>query len=159
MKDINSLVTLNGIVNTILYLHQNIEEKNFMMVNGLEIAKILGELCKWKDVNIITAEVCPDHVHMFVEIPPKVSLLSFMEFLKGKSSVMMYSRWGNMKYKYINRSFLCRGYFVDTVEKNEVVIRKYIDNQLKEDRLSEQLTLDKIDLLWVAKSSFAKDRL
>ena len=70
---------------------------------------------------------------------------NFMGFLKGKSSVMIYSRWGNMKYKYRNRSFGCRGYYVDTVGKNEVAIRKYIDNQLKEDRLSEQLTLDKID--------------
>ena len=105
----------------------------------------MRELCQWKDVNIITAEVCPDHVHMFVEIPPKISVSSFMGYLKGKSSVMIYQKWGNMKYKYRNRSFWCRGYYVDTAGKNAVVITKYIENQLKEDKSIEQLTLDKID--------------
>ena len=105
----------------------------------------MRELCQWKDVNIITAEVCPDHVHMFVEIPPKLSISSFMGYLKGKSSVMIYQKWGNMKYKYRNRSFWCRGYYVDTAGKNAVVITKYIENQLKEDKSIEQLTLDKID--------------
>ena len=105
----------------------------------------MRELCQWKDVNIITAEVCPDHVHMFVEIQPKLSISSFMGYLKGKSSVMIYQKWGNMKYKYRNRSFWCRGYYVDTAGKNAVVITKYIENQLKEDKSIEQLTLDKID--------------
>ena len=98
-----------------------------------------------KRINIITAEVCPDHVHMFVEIPPKLSVSSFMGYLKGKSSVMIYQKWGNMKFKYRNRSFWCRGYYVDTAGKNAVVITKYIENQLKEDKSIEQLTLDKID--------------
>ena len=105
----------------------------------------MRELCQWKDVNIITAEVCPDHVHMFVEIPPKLSVSSFMGYLKGKSSVMIYQKWGNMKFKYRNRSFWCRGYYVDTAGKNAVLITKYIENQLKEDKSIEQLTLDKID--------------
>lgn len=70
-----------------------------------EIGKILRELCNWKKVNIINAEVCPDHVHMLIEIPPKYSVSSFMGFLKGKSSIMIYERWGNMKYKYKNREF------------------------------------------------------
>ena len=105
----------------------------------------MRELCQWKDVNIITAEVCPDHVHMFVEIQPKLSISSFMGYLKGKSSVMIYQKWENMKYKYRNRSFWCRGYYVDTAGKNAVVITKYIENQLKEDKSIEQLTLDKID--------------
>ena len=70
-----------------------------------EIGKILRELCNWKKVNIINAEVCPDHVHMLVEIPPKYSVSSFMGFLKGKSSIMIYEKWGNMKYKYRNRDF------------------------------------------------------
>ena len=105
----------------------------------------MRELCQWKDVNIITAEVCPDHVHMFVEVPPKLSVSSFMGYLKGKSSVMMYQKWGNMKFKYRNRSFWCRGYYVYTAGKNAVVITKYIENQLKEDKSIEQLTLDKID--------------
>lgn len=90
----------------------------------MEIGKILRELCKWKDANIITAEVCPDHVHMFLEISPKLSVSSFMGYLKGKSSVMIYQKWGDMKYKYRNRSFWCRGYYVDTVGKYAVVIAR-----------------------------------
>ena len=82
---------------------------------------------------------------MLVEIPPKMSISSFMGFLKGKSSVMIYERWGNLKFKYRNREFWCRGYYVDTAGKNAEVIQKYIDNQLYEDHLSEQLTIDKID--------------
>ena len=110
-----------------------------------EIGKILRELCNWKKVNIINAEVCPDHVHMLVEIPPKYSVSSFMGFLKGKSSIMIYERWGNMKYKYKNREFWCRGYYVDTVGKNTKAIDAYISNQLKEDRPNGQLTFDDID--------------
>ncbi len=91
---------------------------------------------------IITEEVCTDHVHMLIEIPPKMSVSGFMGFLKGKSSRIIYQKWGNMKYKYRNRSFWCRGYYVDTAGKNDVVIRKYIENQLKEDQISEQLTMD-----------------
>ena len=90
----------------------------------MEIGKILRELCKWKDANIIIAEVCPDHVHMFLEISPKLSVSSFMGYLKGKSSVMIYQKWGDMKYKYRNRSFWCRGYYVDTVGKYAVVIAR-----------------------------------
>lgn len=116
--------------------------KVFYAEKRLEIGAILRELCNWKGVNIITAEVCPDHVHMLVEIPPKMSISSFMGFLKGKSSVIIYQKWGNMKYKYRNRSFWCRGYFVDTAGKNDKKIKEYIDNQLKEDEMSEQLTLD-----------------
>ena len=101
-----------------------------------EIGKILRELCNWKKVNIINAEVCPDHVHMLVEIPPKYSVSSFMGFLKGKSSIMIYEKWGNMKYKYRNREFWCRGYYVDTVGKKTKAIDAYISNQLKEDRKS-----------------------
>lgn len=82
---------------------------------------------------------------MFVEIPPKMSVSSFMGFLKGKSSIMIYERWGNMKYKYRNREFWCRGYYVDTVGKNAIAIQRYIENQLKEDEIAEQLTIDQID--------------
>ena len=116
--------------------------KVFYAEKRLEIGAILRELCNWKGVNIVTAEVCPDHVHMLVEIPPKMSISSFMGFLKGKSSVIIYQKWGNMKYKYRNCSFWCRGYFVDTAGKNDKKIKEYIDNQLKEDEMSEQLTLD-----------------
>ena len=80
------------------------------------------------------------HIHMLVEIPPKMTISGFMGFLK--SSIMIYQKWGNMKYKYRNRSFWCRGYYVDTAGKNDKVIEAYIKNQLKEDELSEQLTLD-----------------
>lgn len=82
---------------------------------------------------------------MFVEIPPKLSISTFMGQLKGKSSVMIYQRWGNLKYKYRNRSFWCRGYYVDTVGKNEIAIKKYIEQQYNEDRQAEQLTIDNID--------------
>lgn len=106
---------------------------------------MLRQLCKWKEVNILEAEVCPDHVHMLVEIPPKMSISSFMGYLKGKSSLMIYEKWGNMKYKYRNREFWCRGYYVDTVGKNTKKIQEYIAHQLEEDKAAEQLTLDTID--------------
>ena len=108
----------------------------------LEIGEILRELCKWKEVVILEAEVCPDHIHMLLEIPPKISISSFMGYLKGKSSIMIYNKWGNMKFKYRNRSFWCRGYYVDTVGKNTKKIKDYIKHQLDEDRALEQLTLD-----------------
>lgn len=108
-----------------------------------EIGKILRELCNWKKVNIINAEVCPDHVHMLLEIPPKYSVSSFMGFLKGKSSIMIYEKWGNMKYR--NREFWCRGYYVDTVGKNTKAIDAYISNQLKEGRLNGQLTFEDVE--------------
>ena len=106
-----------------------------------EIGQILRELCRWKQVNLLEAEACPDHIHILVEIPPKISVSNFMGFLKGKSSLMIYEKWGNMKYKYRNRSFWCRGYYVSTVGKNEKKITEYIQNQLKEDYMSEQLVL------------------
>ena len=110
-----------------------------------EIGKILRELCGWKGITIIEAEVCPDHVHMLVEIPPKMSVSSFVGFLKGKSSLMVYERWSNIKFKYRNREFWCKGYYVDTAGKNTHKIAEYIQNQLKEDALSDQLTLDLSD--------------
>ena len=106
-----------------------------------EIGKILRELCNWKGITIIEAEVCPDHVHMLIEIPPKYSVSGIMGFLKGKSSIMIYSQWGNMKYKYRNREFWCRGYYVDTVGKNTAAIKEYIQNQLKEDLEYDQMSL------------------
>ena len=88
------------------------------------------------------AEVCPDHIHMLVEIPPKISVSGFVGYLKGKSSLIIYQRWGNLKYKYRNREFWCRGYYVDTVGKNKAKIAEYIRNQLKEDEEIVQLTID-----------------
>ena len=108
----------------------------------MEIGAILRQLCKWKGVNILEAEVCHDHVHMLVEIPPKYSVSQFKGYLKGKSSLMVYEKWGNMKYKYRNREFWCRGYYVDTAGKNTKKIREYIAHQMDEDKATDQLTLD-----------------
>ena len=107
-----------------------------------EIGKILRKLCEFKSINILEAEVCPDHVHMLVEIPPKVSVSGFVGYLKGKSSLMIYQKWGNLKFKYRNREFWCRGYYVDTTGKNTKRIAEYIKNQLKEDQEMVQLTID-----------------
>lgn len=106
-----------------------------------EIGQILRELCQWKGVTLLE-EACPEHVHLLLEISPKMSVSGFMGFLKGKSGLMIYEKWGNMKYKYRNRQFWCGGYYVDTVGKNEKKITTYIREQLKEDEMSEQLTLD-----------------
>ena len=118
--------------------------KIFFGQKKAEIGKILRQLCEWKGVRIIEAEVCPDHIHMLVEIPPKISVLSFMGYLKGKSSTILYEQFGELKYKYRNREFWCKGYYVDTVGKNESRIAEYIANQLKEDMLGEQLMIDDI---------------
>ena len=106
-----------------------------------DIGKILRTLCEQKKVNIIEAEACPDHIHMLVEIPPNISVAQFMGYLKGKSSLMIFDRHANLKYKYGNRHFWCRGYYVDTVGKNAKKIQEYIQNQLKEDLEYDQMTL------------------
>ena len=98
-----------------------------------DIGKILRTLCEQKKVNIIEAEACPDHIHMLVEIPPNISVAQFMGYLKGKSSLMIFDRHANLKYKYGNRHFWCRGYYVDTVGKNKKAIEEYIRNQLTEE--------------------------
>ena len=116
--------------------------KVFYGSKRLEIGAILRRLCEFKGVTIIEAEVCPDHVHMLLEIPPKMSVSGFMGYLKGKSSLMIYQRWGNMKFKYRNREFWCRGFYVDTVGKNTKKIKKYISNQLKEDEEMTQLSIE-----------------
>ena len=103
---------------------------------------MLRQLCDRKGVTIIEAEVCPDHVHMLVEIPPKMSVSGFVGYLKGKSSQMIFERWANARFKYRNRQFWCRGYYVDTVGKNTKKIAEYIQNQLKEDQAAEQLELE-----------------
>ena len=106
-----------------------------------EIGEILRRLCEWKGVTILEAECCPDHVHMLLEIPPKMSVSGFMGYLKGKSSLMLYERFGDLKFKYRNREFWCRGYYVDTVGKNKEKIRDYIKKQLEEDKLGTQFCL------------------
>ena len=106
-----------------------------------DIANILSMLCKRKEVHIIEAEICSDHVHMLVEIPPKMSVSEFVGYLKGKSTLMIFERHANLKYKYGNRHFWCRGYYVDTVGKNAKKIEEYIQNQLKEDLEYDQMSL------------------
>ena len=106
-----------------------------------EVGQILRLLCEWKQIGIVEAEVCPDHVHMLVEIPPKIAVSSFVGYLKGKSSLMLYEKFPDLKFKYRNREFWCRGYYVDTAGKNATKIKDYISRQLSEDRAGEQLTM------------------
>ena len=106
-----------------------------------DIGKILRDLCERKGIEIIEAECCKDHVHMLVRIPPKNSVSEIMGYLKGKSSLMIFDRHANLKYKYGNRHFWCRGYYVDTVGKNSKKIKEYIKNQLQEDLVADQLSL------------------
>ncbi|EUC78131.1 transposase IS200-like protein [Eubacterium sulci ATCC 35585] len=107
----------------------------------VEIGKILRLLCERKGIQIIEAECCPDHIHMLVEIPPKYSVSQIVGYLKGKSSLMIFDKHANLKYKYGNRHFWCRGYFVDTVGKNKKRIEEYIRTQLQEDIAEDQISL------------------
>ena len=114
----------------------------FYKEKRIQIGQILRKLCEFKGVEILEAEVCPDHIHMLVKIPPKMSVSGFVGYLKGKSSIMIFQQWGNAKFKYRNREFWCRGYYVDTVGKNTKKIAEYIQNQLEEDRKIEQFSID-----------------
>ena len=107
----------------------------------LDIGQMLRKLCEYKGVEIIEAEVCKDHIHMLVSIPPKYSVAQIMGYLKGKSSLMIFEKYANLKYKYGNRNFWCRGYYVDTVGRNKKAIAEYIRNQLQQDYEEEQLSL------------------
>ena len=106
-----------------------------------EIGKILRTLCERYGIEIIEANACKDHIHMLVSIPPKMSVSRAMGILKGKSTLMIFDRFANLKYKYGNRHFWCRGYFVDTVGRNKTAIQKYIQNQVEEDQMIEQLSM------------------
>ena len=106
-----------------------------------DIGIILRKLCEYKGVEIIEANACPDHIHMLVSIPPKMSVSQFMGYLKGKSALMIFDRHANLKYKYGNRQFWCKGYYVDTVGRNKKAIQEYIKNQLKEDLEYDQMSL------------------
>ena len=109
-----------------------------------EIGKILRTLCERKGVEIIEAEACPDHIHMLLNIPPKYRVSEFMGYLKGKSSLMIFDRFANLKYRYGNRQFWCRGYYVTTVGRNKKAVEEYIRNQLQEDKEYEQLTMKEL---------------
>jgi putative transposase len=106
-----------------------------------DVGKILRELSERKGVEILEAECCPDHIHMLVTIPPHLSVSEYMGYLKSKSSLMIFDRHANLKYKYGNRHFCCRGYYVDTVGKYETAIRQYIRNQLQEDISNDQISM------------------
>ena len=106
-----------------------------------DIGEIIRKLCNEKKVEIIEAEACANHIHLLVSIPPFLSIAQFVGFLKGKSSLMIFDRHANLKYKYGNRHFWCRGYYVDTVGKNEKIIREYIRNQLEDDYMKDQVSL------------------
>ena len=106
-----------------------------------DIGEILRKLCEQKGAEIIEAEACPDHIHMLVSIPPHISIAQFVGYIKGKSTLMIFDRHANLKYKYGTRSFWCRGYYVDTVGKNQRIIEEYIKNQFEEDCAYEQMSL------------------
>ena len=106
----------------------------------VDIGKILRKLCEEKGVEIIEAQACPDHIHMLVSIPPSIGVAHFVGFLKGKSSLMIFDRHANLKYKYGNRHFWCRGYYVDTVGRSAKIIQEYIKNQLQEDLVTDQIS-------------------
>ena len=106
-----------------------------------DIGQILRQLCEQKGVEIVEAQACKDHIHMLVCIPPSLSVAQFMGFLKGKSTLLIFDRHANLKYKYGNRHFWCRGYYVDTVGRNQKIIEEYIKNQLQEDIISDQISL------------------
>ena len=141
LNDINSLSHTKWNCKYHIVFAPKYRRKVFYQEKRAEVGKILRQLCEWKGVHIIEAEVCPAHIHMLVEIPPKMSVSSFMGYLKGKSSTMLYEKFGELKYKYRSREFWCRGYYVDTAGKNAGRIAEYIRKQLEEDQMGEQLTI------------------
>ena len=145
MDDVKSLANTKWNCKYHVVFAPKYRRKVFYEEKRLEIGAILRELCRWKGVEIIEAEVCPDHIHMLLAIPPKMSVSGFMGFLKGKSSLMIYQKWGSMKFKYRNRQFWCRGYYVDTVGKNAKAIKEYIATQLKQDKESSQMSIDDLE--------------
>ena len=141
MNDMNSLSHTKWECKYHIVFAPKYRRKVFYGEKRVEIGKILRMLCDWKKIEIVEAEVCKDHVDMLVKIPPKVSVSSFVGYLKGRSSLMIYEKYPELKYKYRNREFWCRGYYVDTVGKNAKKIEEYIKHQLDEDKAGEQLTM------------------
>ena len=140
MNDINSLAHSKWRCQYHIVFAPKYRRKEIYGKIKADIGKILRSLCEQKGVEIIEAEICSDHIHMLVSIPPSLSVSQFMGYLKGKSSLMIFDRHANLKYKYGNRHFWCRGYYVDTVGRNKKAIEKYIQNQLQEDIMSDQIT-------------------
>lgn len=144
MKDTSSLAHTTWNCKYHIVFAPKYRRKIFFGEKRVEIGAILRSLCDWKKVKILEAEICPDHVHMLVEIPPKMSVSGFMGYLKGKSTVLIYQRFTNLLLKYRQREFWCTGYYVDTVGKNTKKIKEYIANQLKEDKRMEQMTMQEL---------------
>ena len=141
MNDINNLSHTKWNCKYHIVIAPKYRRKVFYGEKRAEVGAIMRQLCEWKGVRIVQAEVCPDHVHMLIEIPPKVAVSGFMGHLKRKSSLMIYEKYLDLKYKYRNREFWCRGYYVDTAGKNAQRIAEYIKKQLEEDKAGEQLTM------------------
>jgi len=141
MKDINSLEHTKWRCQYHVVFAPKFRRKVIYNELRADIGMILRKLCEQKGVEIIEANACADHIHMLLSIPPKYSVSQIMGYLKGKSSLMIFDRHANLKYKYGNRHFWARGYFVDTVGRNKKQIEEYIKNQMKEDELLDQMTL------------------
>ena len=141
MNDVNSLSHTSWNCKYHIVFAPKYRRKVFYGQKRREIGEILRTLCNWKKVKIVEAEVCPDHIHMLISFSPKYSISYVMGYLKGKSSLMIFDRHANLKYKYGNRHFWARGYFVDTVGKNKKKIQEYIKNQLQQDQIADQLSL------------------
>ena len=141
LNDINSLSHSKWNCKYHIVFAPKFRRKVFYGEKKREIGKILRTLCEWKGVKIVEAELCSDHIHMLLEIPPKIAVSSFVGYLKGKSTTMIFEQFPELKYKYRNREFWCKGYYVDTVGKNQKRITEYIKHQLDEDRLGEQLSI------------------
>ena len=141
MNDTNSLSHTTWNCKYHIVFAPKFRRKVFYKEKRRAIGMILRKLFEWKGVHIIEAEVCPDHIHMLVEIPPKIAVASFMGYLKGKSSLMLYEQFPELKFKYRNREFWCRGYYVDTAGKNTKKIQEYIKRQYEIDQQGEQLTM------------------
>ena len=141
MNDVKSLAHTKWKCKYHIVFAPKYRRKVFFGEKKREVGKILRQLCDWKGIKIVEAEICPDPVHMLLEIPPKVAISSFMGYLKGKSSLMIYEQFPGLQVKYRNREFWCRGYYVDTVGKNAKRIEQYIKNQLEEDKAGEQMTM------------------
>ena len=141
MNDTNSLSHTSWNCKYHIVFAPKYRRKIFYQEKKREIGEILRRLCEWKQVEIIEAEVCPDHIHMLVSIPPKLIVSGFVGFLRGKSTLIIYERHANLKCKYGNRRFWCRGYYVDTAGKNAKAIAEYIKHQLDEDKIQDQITM------------------
>ncbi len=140
MKDINSLSHSKWRCQYHIVFAPKFRRKEIYGKIKVDIGKILRKLCEQKGVEIMEAEACIDHIHMLVSIPPSINVSQFMGYLKGKSSLMIFDRHANLKYKYGNRHFWCRGYYVDTVGRNKQAIENYIRNQIQEDIINDQMS-------------------